>query len=614
MQNKICISSVVASLLIATNLQANSSKISDVTVYSATKTEQSIKDVTSSVNVITKEEIQEKNFTTVNQALNSLSGVSIVSNGGLGSSSSTFLRGLSTKRVLVLIDGVTYKDPANSSGASFQHLMINDIERIEVIKGAQSGIWGADASAGVINIITSKAKEGFSGNVNLEYGSYDTKKASTVLSYGAKKYDIRLSADKTKTTGFTSKLPYGKDRDDFENDAYDNTTVNLTSNYYITENSKISFGIKNINFLSEYDTSSADDSNMRSNGETTLYNLGYSHKIKNHELKVKYELSKFNRVEEGTVGSAWGENVLEFNGENQNIEISDEFTYMSNSFLLMGAGIKKDDVDYVLTDNSTNQRDSENKYIYLTNSNKFDNLILTQSLRYDKFDNYENKTTGKLGVKYYFTKDLSTFANYGTAYNVPNIIDELNPWGTTNTNLKPEKTKGFDLGITYKNLTLTYFETKVEDLITWDSITSKNENIGGESKFKGLELEYSNEVLNDTFITFNYTIQSAKDDEDKDLERRAKQLYKLSLDYHGLDKIHFNVNAQYIGDRVINDWTDGRVQTGNYAVVNGVINYEMNDNTRLYLKLDNIFDEDYNTVYGYATAGRSAYVGLRYNF
>jgi len=91
-------------------------------------------------------------------------------------------------------------------------------------------------------------------------------------------------------------------------------------------------------------------------------------------------------------------------------------------------------------------------------------------------------------------------------------------------------------------------------------------------------------------------------------------LYKISLDYSGFDKLNINVNAQYIGDRVINDWTDGEVQTGNYALVNSVINYEVSTNAKLYLKLDNIFDEDYYTTYGYATAGRSAYLGLKYSF
>jgi len=157
MQKKLSIS-LVASFLIATNL-FSAQDLETITVTSATKSEQSIKDVTSNVEVITKEEIEERHFTTVVEALNTVPGISFTSNGGMGNTTSVFLRGMDSKRILVLIDGVKYQDPSNTSGAAFSHLMISDIERIEVIKGAQSSVWGADASAGVINIITKEAKK-----------------------------------------------------------------------------------------------------------------------------------------------------------------------------------------------------------------------------------------------------------------------------------------------------------------------------------------------------------------------------------------------------------------------------------------------------------------------
>ncbi|MGB5793950.1 TonB-dependent receptor, partial [Poseidonibacter sp.] len=150
MQKKIS-TSLVASLLIATNLYSNEN-LETITVTSATKSTQSIKDVTSNVEVITKDEIEERHFTTVSEALNTLAGINVISNGGIGNTSSVFLRGMSSKRILVLIDGIKVNDVTSSSGAQFEHLLINEIEKIEVIKGAQSGIWGADASAGVINI------------------------------------------------------------------------------------------------------------------------------------------------------------------------------------------------------------------------------------------------------------------------------------------------------------------------------------------------------------------------------------------------------------------------------------------------------------------------------
>ena len=165
-------------LLVALLSSANASQsveLDTITVTSATKAKQSIKDVTSNVNVITSEEIEERHYTTVSEALSTVSGINFTSNGCLGQATSVFVRGFDSKRVLVLIDGVRYND-VTGFGAPFADLMIQDIQQIEVVKGAQSGVWGADATAGVINIITKSAKQGLHGFFNTEYGSYDTMK------------------------------------------------------------------------------------------------------------------------------------------------------------------------------------------------------------------------------------------------------------------------------------------------------------------------------------------------------------------------------------------------------------------------------------------------------
>lgn len=167
---------IILSILASSILVAQSIELEEINVVSATNTEQSLKDVTSNINVITKQDLEEKNFTTVTQALNTVSGINFSSNGGLGQATSVYLRGQSSKKVLVLIDGIRYNDITGLSGAPFENLMIEDIQQIEIVKGAQSGVWGADATAGVINIITSKPKDGVHASMIAEYGSYATKK------------------------------------------------------------------------------------------------------------------------------------------------------------------------------------------------------------------------------------------------------------------------------------------------------------------------------------------------------------------------------------------------------------------------------------------------------
>jgi len=223
------------SVALVTTLQAqNQYTLENIEVTTSQGTLLNKKDVTDSVTVITKEEIEDSRVTTLNEALQQLANMSVTQNGGPGTSSSVFIRGMSSKRILVLIDGVRYNNPtAIGAAAEFSQIMLNDVEQIEIIKGAQSGVWGSDASGGVINIITSKAKKGLHASANVEYGAFDTLKTALSASYATKKYDILASGTYFDTDGFSAAEPtkaeatYGKRYDELglEKDAYENKTT-----------------------------------------------------------------------------------------------------------------------------------------------------------------------------------------------------------------------------------------------------------------------------------------------------------------------------------------------------------------------------------------------------
>ena len=606
MQKKLSIS-LVASILLATTNLFSAQNLETIEVISATKSTQSIKDVTSNVEVITKDEIEEKHFTTVTEALNTLPGISVISNGGLGNSTSVFLRGMDSKRILVLIDGIKFQDPSNTSGASFEHLMVNDIERIEVVKGAQSGIWGSDASAGVINIITKKFEKGSHVSFNSEYGSFQTKKYGMSVSNKTEKYDIGLSANRVLSDGFSSQVPYGDNPDDYEKNGYRNTTVNLKGGYNLTDTDRISINYNHINSLAQYDGNTPDDT-KRSDNESNLYSTAYNKIYNNHDIKLKYDISKFDK-EQLEASNSW--EVKNYNGKTEIIELTDNISYLDKDNILLGLNKEKSEVDYTKGDDSINDANTTNKAIFLTNTNTFNDLAITESLRRDDYSSFGAKNTGKIGVKYTINSDLAFAANYGTAYNAPNLIQILNPWGTTNEDLEPEKTKGYDLTTYYKDLTFTYFDNKVNNLINWNS--GQYQNIDGTSRLKGYEIGYKKDVIEDTILNLNYTHLSAQNSDGEDLARRAKNQIGFGVDYYGISKFHFNVNGQYIGNRYDGANKTG-AETGNYTVWNSVVNYEINKTFSTYLKVNNLFDKYYQTVDGYATAERSAYVGLKASF
>lgn len=596
----------MSAVLLASQAFSNE-KLSTIIVTSATKSAQSIADITSNINVITKEELEEKHINTLQEALNLVSGVQFTSSGGEGATQSVMLRGTSNNRTLILIDGVRYKDHSNINGTNISHIMLNDVERIEVVKGAQSGIWGADAAAGVVNIITKEAKEGFEGSSFVQAGSNNSQQYAAGVSYKTALYDVKLSGNHLKTDSFSSLSPRGEDVKKYEDDPYINTSINAKMGYNFTLQSRLQLNYTRIDAKKDYDSlNTPNNDSLRSEITNNMYSTLYTHELNNHLLGLKYDETRFNREE---VGATSG--IKKTKGESRLLELNDKWNYATKGFVVVGAGVSKDDVSFEQVSGVKDEKQSQSKFVYATHSNQWNDLILTQSLRHDKYENFDDKTTGKVGAKYVFTPKFNVFSNYGTAYSVPLIIKNLNPWGPPNANLQPEETKSFDMGFEFQNFKATAFYNKVEDLIDWTG--GQYINIEGTSKFKGIELEYMHVLSQNLLLNSSFTRLSAKNDEGQNLQRRARFTFKTSLDYYATHALHLNLNASYVGTRY-NGVNDTGVQTGRYTVWNGVVNYDINSYMKVYAKLDNITDKIYQIVDGYATPRRSLYVGLKAKF
>ena len=617
---------LTASLLLSTIHAAEN--IGEITVVSATKSSQALQDVTSNVDVITSQEIEERGFTTVTQALNSLPGISFTSNGGLGKSTSVYLRGMDNKRTLVLVDGIRYQDPSDTNGASIQHLMIADIDRIEVIKGAQSGVWGADAAAGVINIITKSATKGTHASANIEAGTFNTKKYSMSASKKTESYDISLSANKITSDGFTAQAPYGKDIDKMEDDGYTNRTINAKLGINVTDNSRFEIVHTNIKGSTDFDRRNENDTTAQSDFKTRLTNVSYSYNIGNHSLKLKHEISNFNREEKNIIPSPWFTQVEKFNGKTINTELTDNFSYREKDIMVLGLSRQKTEVEYTTASGTNDNNTFVNKAFFITNSNHIgEHIVLTEALRHDKYDNFDNKTTGKIGLQYTSDFGLTIGGNYGTAYNAPNVIQMLNPWGASNDKLQPETIKSYDLSVGYAGLKLTYFNQKIDNMIFWfDPGTpfnfndDYNKNLPGTSKINGIEISYKQTFFNKLALNTSYTKLTRAEDKDQNkLLRRARENFKIALDYYVMDNLHVGVDAQYIGqrtDRAFDPITfkSYNVETGKYTVVNFTANYDITPQFEIYGKIENLTDKYYQTVYGFASSPRAFYAGVRAKF
>jgi len=599
--------SIVACATLVASLGAKDLTL-DPIVVSAAKTEQSLKETTANIDVITAEELEEKHITSVIDALRTLGNIPIAQSGGIGQQSSFFQRGFSSENTVVMIDGIRYNDPTTTKGqGQLEHLMVNDIERIEIINGAQSGIWGANAVAGVINIITKKPTEKLQANTTLEYGSYATTKIGANVSQKVGALSYYIGANQLKTDGISALTPRGEKPKNYESDGYTNQTVNAKVGYDISSTDALRGQFTFIDAKTKYDgydpftyaplpNSTANEIHQIN----LLGNIGYRHSFNTIDfIDASYALSTFDKKDPlGDPG------YQTFKGTNKELNMNGTFHYTNNAFIVVGGNTLN-------SKDTISAKELNSKGIFLTNTNRFESLILTESIRHDAYDSFNDKTTGKVGAKYLFTDDITLSSNYGTAYRTPSLF-ELYAGSYGNPNLQPETTKSFDATAQYKHLSFTYYNNHIDNLIGYNPFTYVNEQVSGTSHLKGYEVRYKQSVSNKITLNLAYNKLFAKNQEDQYLARRPHDTATASLGYYPIPELSFLTTANYIGTRY--DSTAQTNQTGRYTLLGAVINYDATDRLSLYLRGDNLTDKLYQEVNGYGTLGRTVYAGLNARF
>ena len=608
----------ILSIALLSSLSAKEVTLAPLEVSASLGTSLEKKDLTDSMTIITKEQIEEARVTTLGEALSKLGNMFMTNNGGAGKSTSVFIRGMDSKRILVLIDGVRYNNPtAIGAVAEYSQIMLYNVEQIEIIKGAQSGVWGSDASGGIINIVTSKAKKGFHATANVEYGSFNSAQTTLLASYGAENFDILVGGTLVDTDSYSAVEPkksestYGQRYDELglEKDAYKNQSFNAKLGFNFTDNDRIEANIQTINSLVYFDSSagSAGDSTIpKTDLKNRFYTLAFKHKDSLNNINLQYNLSTFLR----DYTSAFGN--YKYEGSVNEVKIDDKISYMKDSFLRLGASYQKFEQKEITTNTD---KDYSATSIFLTNYNKLAlvsdlNTIVTESIRYDKYDNFDDAFTGKVGAKQFVHSDIFISANIGTGFNAPTLGQLYGQWGA-NPNLKPETSLTSDITIGNDILWITGFYNEITDLI--DYVAGKYIQIEGKSKFNGVELGYA-DLYADTFgINTMYTYTKTQDANGEALARRPKHQFDASAIYYISEGFDVGLNAQYVGERYDKANYAG-AQTGKYTISNFVTNVQTNDNITFYAKINNLTDKYYQTVDGYATAGRSLYLGLNASY
>lgn len=564
---------------------AESTSLSQV-IVTANKVSQPIESVTANVTIISAEELEAKHFTTVTEALNQIAGISFTKNGPLGTTTNLFIRGSGNSRALILVDGIRTNDPSSTAGSNLSNLVVANIERIEIIKGAQSGVWGSDAAAGVINIITKDNKE---TQISLEYGAYNTRKVALNTGLKSGNTTFSLNAQRLETDGFSAQAPAGQDINQYEDDPYSNTNVIAKMKVNLTDNKALAFTHNHTNALASYDSWGNPDGIQRAQTQSDLTNINYQ----NGDTEVSLQQSLF-RTEQLDSASA---DIV--NGKTQSIQLTHK---VDNLLVGVAHSINKATTDKY---GSFKQSNNHSNALFATLFHKQGNISFNEALRWDDYSNFDAKITGKLGAKYAINNTNSIAVNYGTAYNAPSLIQIINPWGTANPDLAPENSEEISLDIQRNNLTLSLFDKRVNNLINWQG--GQYQNVAGTTQIRGYEAEYK-VSFNTIDLAANYTHLHTEKANGDSLERRPEDQIGLDINWYAANNLDINLNGQYIGKRSEGNYTQY------YSVWNTSVNYQVNKTVSTYLKIDNVFNTYYQVVNGYATAERSAYLGFNAKF
>lgn len=612
----------LAGILACTSAQliaAETARLETVVIQGATKAEQKLKEVTSQVDVMTSDELEEHHYTSVIEALTSLSSINFVQSGGVGQQSKLYLNGMENKYILVLLDGVRVNDVTNFDGAFFDQISLSDVERIEIIKGAQSGIWGADAVAGVINIVTKKAKPHHLLAYS-EMGSFGTKKYGVALSHVMSRGDFKLGFDRLMTDGISaaepkkSSLLYGQRYDNlgWEKDKYLLTSIFMKSGLNISDQDRLEWTHKNNASQVVYDEAGLDkkayvehtmwgDTYYTNNFQQRFSTLSYTHTDIANTFKVYANRSDFKRSYYNG-----------YRGEITEYGLLDTWRYHESGTLTSGVTMQVSDASAV---GGSFDHSLFNRAIFMTNTNIFnDATVINQSIRYDSYSLFGAQTTGKLGIQHSFG-DWRLGSNYGTAFQSPNLAQITPPssWGMIpNEQLKPENIRTFDLAGSYKNFSLTYFYNTIKNMIATNDTYTQYINITGRSTIQGYEAKLKASPFETLMTSLGYTKLRAVDSQGIDLPRRPHDTVTATIDWYPDTQWHWGANISYIGERYDN--VAKTVSTGGYTVVNSVVNYKISDHWNAYLKVNNLFNRYYQTVDGYATMGRSGFLGLRVEY
>ncbi|BCA80755.1 TonB-dependent receptor [Desulfuromonas sp. AOP6] len=601
----------------------------ETVVVTATKVETAAEEVASAITVITAEEMEEKQQRTVLDALRAVPALNVTRRGGPGQQTSIFLRGAEARHTLVLIDGVEMNDPIDPGRAfNFAHLSTDNIERIEVVRGPQSTLYGSDAMGGVINIITRRGAGKPSGYVSAEAGSYRTFEERAGLRGGNELVNFSLGVSRLDSDGISVADEKDGNR---EEDGYENTSVSTRLGLTPTDHLEIEAIARYQDSQTDIDNGGgigADDPNhvldsteifFRTQARLLLFDelweqtLGFSRtrheRDDNNDPDATHPLDLLRSSYKGSLTKFdWQHNLYLHETNTLTLGLETEKEKGRSSYV-------SDGVWGPYEDHLSEQTARTNGYYLQDQIRLQDAFFVTLGVRLDDHSRFGTETTWRTAAAYLFkTSGTKIKGTYGTGFKAPSLFQLYSSYG--DINMKAEKSQGWDVGIEQslweQKLTLgaTYFRNTFDDLIDYDYVSWSYKNIG-EATSDGVELTLGLDPVEALSLQASYTFTDTENKiTGEDLLLRPRHKADLSIGYQYSRKGQLNVHGTYVGKR--DDY--GSVTLPSYTLVNLATSYDITPNIQVFGRIDNLFDKSYQEVAGYGTPGLSGYAGVTLSF
>ncbi len=575
-------------------------------VVTATRTAESIDESLASVSVIEREEIESRQALSLVDVLRGVPGITISTNGGPGKATSVFIRGANEDQVLVLIDGVKVGS-ATLGTTAFENVPIDQIERIEIVRGPRSSLYGSEAIGGVIQIFTRKGGGAVSPYVSLGGGSHRTYKALSGVTGGGTNARYNVSVSGINTDGFDTcrgdPLLGGCFTLEPDDDGYRNRSAAVSAGYRLRNGVELDLQVLRSRGDNDFDGTFVNESELLQ--QVVATKLGLSPSARWHVTLAA------GRSRDESENFLNGASQSRFDTERDTASFQNDIELGASHLLTLGVDQQDDRVDSTVNFPVTSR---DNTGVFAQYQGTFGAQRVWLAVRSDDNEQFGHETTGSLAWGRAVGRGTRMFLSYGTAFKAPTFNQLFFP-GFGNPDLEPEKSKSLELGLNGKLTTgqwsLSLYQTIIDDLIAFDA-TFTPANID-EARIRGVEAAVSTQIarwiLGATVTLLDPENRSAGSNRDNDLARRPKE--SLRIDAQRVFG-RFKFGATLYGQSESFDDLANTRELAGFATLDLLIEYALHKDWTLGARVGNVFDKEFETAEFFNQDGRNIFFTLGY--